>query len=382
MKVLILVTHLLGTGHLSRALTLGRAMAAAGHQVRLFSGGMPVPHLDRAGVSLIQLSPLRSDGVDFSRLLDGQGNLADPALMAKRQSQLLEGLRAEPPDVVITELFPFGRRSLRDEFSALLECARALPDAPLICASIRDILAPPSKPKKAAYAAQMIDTYYDAVLVHSDAEITPLELSWPVTPALAAKLQYTGFVAPPAAPMPQGPEGRDEILVSAGGGDVGQQLFGVAQAAAQQRPELRWRLLLGGADADARAQALRVGLPANVVVEPARPDFRSLLHLARASVSLCGYNTALDVLQAGCPAVFVPFDAGNEVEQSIRASALAKRPGMSAIKSADLTADRLLCALDALAAEARPAPLSSGLDGAVQTTRILEALHAGRGHAA
>ena len=33
MKVMIAVTHLLGTGHLARALTLGRAFAAQGHVV-------------------------------------------------------------------------------------------------------------------------------------------------------------------------------------------------------------------------------------------------------------------------------------------------------------------------------------------------------------
>jgi len=44
-----------------------------------------------------------------------------------------------------------------------------------------------------------------------------------------------------------------------------------------------------------------------------------MLYHAAASVSLCGYNTALDILQAGTPAVFVPFDDGSEVEQGLRA---------------------------------------------------------------
>ncbi|HBR43215.1 MAG TPA: glycosyltransferase, partial [Sulfitobacter sp.] len=43
MKVSIVVTHLLGTGHLARALTLGRAYGAAGHDVQVVSGGMPAP---------------------------------------------------------------------------------------------------------------------------------------------------------------------------------------------------------------------------------------------------------------------------------------------------------------------------------------------------
>ena len=114
-------------------------------------------------------------------LLDAEGGAVEVGYLATRQEVLLTHLRSFAPDVLITELFPFGRRILRDEFTALLEAAHKLPRPPLICASIRDILAPPSKPKKAAYADEIIDRFYDAVLVHSDPDLTPLELSWPVS---------------------------------------------------------------------------------------------------------------------------------------------------------------------------------------------------------
>ncbi len=79
MKVLIVVTHLLGTGHLSRALTLARAFVAAGHRARVVSGGMPAPQFVSDGIELEQLPPLRSDGTDFSRLLDAEGAVAAPS---------------------------------------------------------------------------------------------------------------------------------------------------------------------------------------------------------------------------------------------------------------------------------------------------------------
>ena len=44
-RVMIVVTHLLGIGHLNRALTLARAFRGKGASVRLVSGGMPVAHL-------------------------------------------------------------------------------------------------------------------------------------------------------------------------------------------------------------------------------------------------------------------------------------------------------------------------------------------------
>lgn len=204
MKVLIAVTHLLGTGHLSRALTLARAFDHEGHQVTLVSGGFPAPQLDTRGVTLVQLPPLRSDGVDFTRLLTAEGSVAQAEDLAQRQSQLCAALQEAQPDVLITELYPFGRRSLRGEFLALLEAAHKMPRRPVILSSVRDILAPPSKPEKAEKADAVISQFYDAVLVHSDPAATRLQVSWPVSPMLEAKLRYTGYVAPAAAgPHPE-----------------------------------------------------------------------------------------------------------------------------------------------------------------------------------
>ncbi len=376
MKVMIVVTHLLGTGHLSRALTLARAFRQTGHRISLVSGGMPAPHLQDADIPLHQLPPVRSDGVDFTRLLDMQGDVVTDSALARRQTALLDHFHAEAPDVLITELFPFGRRILRDEFRALLSAARGSAGKPLICASIRDILAPPSKPRKAAFADDMIATYYDAVLVHSDAAITPLNLSWPVSRVLQPRLRYTGFVAPPPAPAHPQSAGAEEVIVSAGGGDVGAEIFAAALQAARRDPDRQWRLLLGGAKAAERGA--QMDAPANVVVEPARPDFRQMLHHAAASVSMCGYNTALDILQTGCRAVFIPFDAGSEVEQGIRAEALAKRPGIAVVRSADLTAETLLQALLEVTAGPRAAPLHQGLDGAARTVEIVSEMQGAR----
>ena len=345
MKVMIVVTHLLGTGHLTRAMTLAQAFQSAGHQPVVVSGGMPVARLASSEIKLVQLPPLRSDGVDFSRLLDATGKVASISLMETRQAQLIATLHAFQPDALITELFPFGRRILKNEFTALLTASETMPKRPIVCASIRDILAPPSKPKKVVFADEIIADYYDGVLVHSDPDVAPLDLSWPVSDALRDRLRYTGFVAlPPALPHPDG-AGAGEVIVSAGGGPVGENLFRCARAAAKLDPARVWRLLIGGQAAQATIAALQDGAPDNVIVETTRPDFRQMLNHAAASVSFCGYNTALDLLQTTCPAVFVPFDDGNEVEQGIRANALARSAGIEVVTSDALTDETLLAAV-------------------------------------
>ena len=379
MKVMIVVTHLLGTGHLSRALTLGRAFVDSGHEVFLVSGGMPAPQLDSTGMTLLGLPPLRSDGVDFSRLLDHEDRAASDDYLSARQTALTEAIRSFHPQILITELFPFGRRSLSTEFLATLEIARNLSQPPVILSSIRDILAPPSKPSKATRADEIIAAFYDGVLVHSDPQIAPLEISWPVSDGLAPRLHYTGFVAPePASPHSEA-EGRGEVLVSAGGGSVGQPIFRAAIEAARKMPNRRWRLLVGGQNARERISELAnlaEGLP--VTVEPVRPDFRNMLPLAACSVSMCGYNTAMDLLQSGTPSVLIPFDDGKEVEQSLRARTLSKLPAIEVINSSALTGDALARAVARVIEDGPRAPMTEGFGGAQRSVDIAESLMGAR----
>lgn len=373
MKVQIIVTHLLGAGHLTRALTLGRAYAGAGDEVQVISGGFPIPQLSTDGVDLVQLPPLKSDGVNFKRLLGDTGAPADDAYFERRISVLRDAFLRFQPDILITELYPFGRRSLRAEFRDLIDIAHKAQNRPLILSSIRDILAPPSKPERIAECHAILADLYDGVLVHSDPQTTQLDLSWPVTDALAAKLHYTGYVAPAAAGAQPDGIGQGEILVSSGGGSVGDEIFEAAMEAARLTPDLTWRILVGGADAQERIKTFQAkGSPA--IIEAARPDFRQMMCHASASISMCGYNTALDVLQSGVPAIFVPFDAGTEVEQSLRAKALGTLDGIKTLNRATLTAQQLLDALEEVQNAPKRALNQTGFDGAAQTVALTRRL--------
>ena len=378
MKVLIAVTHLLGTGHLARAALIARAFSGQGHDVTLVTGGTTVPRVETSGLRLTQLPALKSDGVNFSKLLDSEGRPADDTLFARRRDMAIATLFEVNPDVLITELFPFGRRNLQGEFLALLEAARGMERPPLVLSSVRDILAPPSKPERAAQTEARLKAYYDGVLVHSDPDVVPLSLSWPTTPEVEAYLIYTGFVAPPRAEPAADGLGNGDILVSAGGGDVGAHIFSTALQSAALTPEWRWRLLVGGQDPGKRCLNMSKGAPGNALIEPARPEFRGMLYNASASVSMCGYNTALDVLQAGTPAVWIPFDAGGEVEQGLRAKALADQSAMQIIPSEDLTPETLIPALQKVQSAPPRDPATLAFDGAERTVACVENIQEAR----
>ncbi len=371
MQVLILVTHLLGTGHLSRALNLARAFVAHGHTVDVVSGGMPAPHLNTDGITLHQLPAVRSDGTNFSTLLTAHDTAADQAYLTKRQRNIEGIFNTLQPDFLITELYPFGRRVLSSEFLNLLSTAKANTKRCAIFSSIRDILAPPSKPSKATKADQIIAQYYDGVFVHSDPTTTPLDQSWPVSKTLAKKLHYTGYVAPTIAGPHPDLEGQNEIIVSAGGGSVGKAIFECAIEAASLDTSQNWRILVGGSNSANEIKRLKKRARSNnLTIESTRPDFRQMLHHAACSVSMCGYNTALDLMQTGTASVFIPFDEGGEVEQTLRAKSLAKHPGFSVLTANVLTPQSLIESIHASRSVKGAEIAGLEFDGANETVRI------------
>lgn len=363
MKVLLAVTSLMGAGHLQRTLILARALAAAGAAPLVVSGGRDVAHLDTGGAALATLPPLMSDGVDYARLLTPDGE-ADAAYMKLRADRLVALARDFAPDAVVTELFPFGRRALSGEYLALLEATRG---KARIHASIRDVLEPKRKPKRAEETLARLNAFYDGVLVHGDEALTPLALTWPLADRIAALTRYTGYVAEPSPP-PE-PDSVGEVLVAVGGGAIGRTLLETAVDAAR-RGARRWRLRVGGADAasHARALAARAG-GAPVVVEPAAPDYRARLAAAACSVSLLGYNTATDLLGVDTPAVISPMAEGDEKEQLIRADAFARLPGFTRLDAP--TPSALSAAVEAAIAAGRRPPAGVALDGARAAARII-----------
>ncbi|URD34283.1 glycosyl transferase family 28 [Methylobacterium tardum] len=371
MRVLIAVTHLLGAGHLTRAAALARAFVEAGHDAMLVSGGFPAPMVRLDGVRLVQLPPLRVAGTAFATPLGPDGEPADAALLNSRRALMIETLASFRPDTVITELFPFGRRALAAEFLALVEAARALRPRPLVLASVRDILVASSKPERIAEAHDRVAALYDAVLVHGDPALVPLDASWPLDGRTRAMIRYTGYVGEGSRPAPAA--ARAGVLVAAGSGPAGLLLLRAAAESARRRPDLGWQILAGHGVPESDLRAIGHALPEGVLGR-ARPDYRSLLAAAALSVSQCGYNTATDLLATGTPAVLVPFEAGDETEQRLRAERLAAHGLAEVLPEADLTADTLLRAVEARSVA--PAPDAHGFDlgGARRSVEITAAL--------
>jgi predicted glycosyltransferase len=366
------VQHLLGIGHLARASRIARALAADGFEVTVVTGGTPVSGFPGPQVHHVALPPITAGDAGFSGLADIDGNPVDDAFKDNRRERLLASFRQSQPDIVIIEAFPFGRRQVRFELLPLLEAIAAMDRKPLVVTSLRDILQERSKPGRDEETVALVKLYFDRVLVHGDPAFAKLEDTFPLAAEITGKVIYTGLVA---APPPAQPTEKFDIIVSAGGGAVGNALIRAALDAAKAiGTSLSFALITGPNLPQSDFDAIKADAPAHVSVFRFRPDFASLLAGAKLSVSQAGYNTVCDILRAGCHALLIPFTAGGETEQTVRAERLQKLGLAHVLREDDLSAERMTQAIQAaLAAPERP-PHSLDLDGAQRTAGILRGL--------
>jgi len=364
--------HSVGVGHLVRSFSLAQALAEDWHVLFLNGGrlpaGIPLPE----SVEIIQLQPLGA-GPD-GKLISHDENISVEHAKRKRREQILSCLETFNPQVIVVELFPFGRKKFSDEILPLLKRANERGrDGPAVLCSLRDVLV--SRKDQELHddrAAELVNRYFHGVLVHSDPTFVRLEESFHPRQPLAVPVYYTGFVA---RERPQHtPKARERrILVSSGGGLTGRALFLSALEAHQilwREQRLPMTLVAGPFLGDEDWHALQVAsgdLPGMALVRTV-PDVGTAMERVSASASRCGYNTTMDILFSGVPALVVPFGEGHEDEQMKRARRLQTLGLVQVLDPSRLDGGTLAEAIRALETF-RPDTARIQLDGAANTAR-------------
>ncbi|MBV8334798.1 MAG: hypothetical protein JO358_04975 [Alphaproteobacteria bacterium] len=211
------------------------------------------------------------------------------------------------------------------------------------------------------------------MLVHGDPAFIPLEASFPAATHIADRLVYTGYIVGPDQPdSVDEPVGTGEVMVSVGGGAVGNTLLATALEARRGGclATADWRLLAGPNLPEQAFATLARHLPERVVLERYRRDFTKILRRCRVSVSQAGYNTVLDILAARARAVVVPFAAERETEQQLRAERLAARGVIELVPENDLSPARLALAIER-AADREPPTMAIDTSGAHRAARLI-----------
>lgn len=380
-RVLFYCQSLLGIGHYIR----GRELLCAlrDFEVCFLYGGEPVPGFELPSwVEVSYLPALKSDAA-FEQLfvVDSQATL--PEVKAQRRELLLATFDRFAPDILLIELFPFGRKKFKFELLPLLERARATrPETKIVC-SLRDILV--HRPDQARYEAEvcaLMNQYFDLLLIHADPRLQRLEETFGSVDKLNCPIRYTGYVAPPlqvqatertsAAPL---------ILVSIGGGRVGHELIECALAAETQLPlPHRLQIFTGPHIAEERLQSLQqqaAGRP-HVTLQRHTTEFLAWLRQADLSLSMAGYNTCMDIVATGVRALVYPFTEHENDEQTLRARKLQQLGYVNVLAPARLSPAYLAAEIVRSLNAPPPAPtVALDLQGAPRTAELLAALLAG-----
>ena len=354
------VQHLMGIGHQRRMAAIARALGANGAEVTYVSGGFAIQSLDVGAATVVQLPPARVRDARYETLLDEYDEPIDDAWRERRVRVLLDVFERSRPDTLIIESFPFARRMLSFELLPLLEAAHRRPARPLVLCSIRDILEPKTKPGRNREVVERLTRWFDGLLMHSDERITRLEDSFELAAGLSSLVHYTGYVIEKFDNTERRNAG--EVLVSAGGGVVGEALLKTAADAQELMPRgtPRWRCMVGPNVPSEVFRDLKRRSNAGFVVERNRDDFPALLSRASLSVSQAGYNTVFEALSVGCRLVLVPYVEPGETEQTRRSELLASRGYACVVDPSKLSAASLA---DAVRRQLQqPAPNSSAID--------------------
>ncbi len=366
--------HSLGIGHLTRSFALARALRAHFDVMFLNGGRLPDGVAVPEGVRCIDLPPL---GMDDGHTVISRDASVDLINARSRRRALIDAAVARVrPSVLVVELFPFGRKKFAGEILPMIRTARK--QGALVACSLRDILvdARPDQQHHDDRARWLADRYFDAVIVHSDAAFAKLDDTFRPTRPMRTRVWHSGFVVPErAAEATQHRAGH--ILVSAGGGIVGAALFDAALEA-QARLRMPMRIIAGPFLPEPAWDALRAraaSIPGVTLLRHV-DDMVAQMRGARASISQCGYNTALDIVVSQVPALVVPYGSKTENEQRRRAERLADVGAVLTTESdhADHTTGAAFAAAIRRLLTFVPRPAALELDGAARSADILAGL--------
>jgi predicted glycosyltransferase len=353
-KLLFYCQHILGIGHLIRSMEIVRGLLAD-FEICFVNGGrvvedFPIP----TGVQVVNLPAIATD-TEFQalRAIDPHQDLE--AVFDLRTSMLLELVDSFEPDLLVIELFPFGRRRFSTELIPWIERAKAR-GAKIVC-SLRDIVVTKQdQTRHEDKICRLINQYFDLLLIHGDPTFQPLELSFSRVRDLNCPVFYTGYVVQKSTEAEaewlladrdgQRPVGdhRPLILTSVGGGRFGHELLFCVVEAARYLEHLPHQILVFAgpfcpSEVFTALEAKAAQRP-NVTLQRYTPNLLAHMHQADLSISMAGYNTTMNVLTSGLRAMVLPFTGNDDQEQTLRAERLEELGIVRVIRPDDLHPER------------------------------------------
>ena len=378
-RIAVFTHDTFGLGHVQRSLHVIRALAERAPQASLLLiTGSPAFHLFEAlpaNADCIKIPTIAKTGSKGFQPPHLPIAMAEVSLL--RQRLIRETILAFAPDVLLVDNFPLGSHG---ELLPTLQEAGRLSIRTIL--GLRDILDAPDV-VRAEWGRQgiydVLDRYYDRILVYGMREVLDIEEAYALPPRVASKTHYCGYVTATAPP----PRSRAEVsaalgitgpflVATGGGGGDGFPLLKILLEALPLIPSMSAVVFTGPLMSPAHRDKLRAQAAErpSVVIVDYDQDLRSFLAAADMVVAMCGYNIAAEITALRARAVVVPrtwrygehlnrATAGEEWEQMLRAQALAKLGFVDLLEPEGLTPERLAERINALRARPKVEPKAS-----------------------
>lgn len=335
-RILLYSHDTYGLGHFRRSLAIANAVSERMPEASMLCvTGSPRSHAFPwpLNFDVVKLPSTTKDshGRYVARSLD----VSFDRLVELRSRILLETVRVFRPDLLLVDHAPVG---MAGELRMALDAAkRELPSA-RIWLGLRDVMDSPRRAREEWMRERILPAVrdvYDQILIYGEREVFDpvVEYGWPG--ALAAKTTFVGYVqnaAPRISPhevrrrLDLGKR-RPIVTLMVGGGGDGDRLLRSYADAIDRRPHASHQsvMLTGPLLSERKRQALRARLAGHrhVRVVEFFEDVPALLRASEAVVTMGGYNSVVESLVSGKPAVLAPRRFPRE-EQAIRASRLAR----------------------------------------------------------
>ena len=292
-----------------------------------------------------------------------------------RESILSSSVRHFSPDILIVDHMPHGAMG---ELVPALETLRATKPWATIVLGLRDILDAPdviTQRWNAEGAFDAIERFYDMILVYGSPGVFDIAKEYRFPPSVASKLRYCGYLCTAATPRSAArvraryrrtmhPDAKLLVAMAGGGADAFPMMDALVTAvpAIQARHDVSLVLVTGPfmPPAERRTLAARAtGLP--VRIRSSVSDPLSYVDAADLVVAHAGYNSTIEILRSGKPALLVPRP-GPSAEQRTRARLFANRGWIDAVDPDEVDAELLSHAVVMALEGHRPALNGNGPD--------------------
>jgi predicted glycosyltransferase len=379
-----------GLGHLRRAGNIAQEVLARapGSDVLVLSDSPTTPLLPAvAGLDYVKLPTIVKCGRVSSRSASWRAStlsLGIERTIELRKALIAQTFAAFQPDAVLVDHMPVG--ALSELTPMLAQAARSHP-RPRLYLGLRDVLDAPEVIRAAWKESGSYDALplYDAILIYGCSDMYDAATAYELN-GQAGKLIYCNYVGPHPKAIPRTglSVGREEtlrngeqlILAMCGGGADAYRLaqtFLAALPAAAQMARIRAVLLTGPNMAPRERCALRTQSAAYPVeILSLSDDVSSLLRKASLVVTMAGYNSVCEVVDASKKALVIPR-RGPSAEQRIRGELFAERGLIRALDPDVLEPENLAMELtEALENDALPDSTSAPpMNGAQRAADVL-----------